>query len=136
MPEESDMGEMDTPDYFSDEIATFGDRLAAAREALSLNQAEFAKKLGVKAEVIRAWENDLKEPRANRLQMLAGMLNVSMRWLMTGEGDGIETPLDPDDNTMGDLRGALMELRGIRTEQSRLAERLARLEKKLRLLVE
>ena len=30
------------------------------------------------------------EPRANRLSMLAGLLGVSVMWLLHGEGDGVE----------------------------------------------
>ncbi|OYX23007.1 MAG: hypothetical protein B7Z10_12180 [Rhodobacterales bacterium 32-66-7] len=77
---------------YADDVATFGDRLLAAREAAGLGQAELATKLGVRDKTLAAWEEDLAEPRGNRLQMLAGMLNVSLRWLMTGIGDD---PLEP-----------------------------------------
>ena len=49
--------------WFSEETATFGDRLAAAREAAGLSQSGLAGKLGVKRNVIAGWEDDLKEPR-------------------------------------------------------------------------
>ena len=62
-------------DYFGDEAATFGDRVAAAREAIGLTPAALARRLGVKEITITKWENDRLEPRANRLQMLAGILN-------------------------------------------------------------
>ena len=66
--------------------------------------------------------------------MLAGVLNVSIMWLMTGEGIGLdeEEPLD-DLNSDAILRETLAELRALRTEQTRLLERLGRLEKKLRM---
>ena len=60
--------------WFSEETATFGDRLAGAREAAGLDQSAFAAKLGVRKNVVVSWENDLKEPRANRLQMMSGIL--------------------------------------------------------------
>ena len=63
-------------DYYSEEAATFGDRVAAAREALGFNQLEFAERLGVLQETLADWEDDRAEPRANRLQMLAAMLNA------------------------------------------------------------
>lgn len=118
-------------DYFSEDTATFGDRVAAGREALGMGQAELAKRLGVKLKTIRAWEEDLAEPRANKLQMLSGILNVSMRWLLTGEGPGVEAPLDSID-VDADMVGLLAELRATRNEAVQLGERLGRLEKRLR----
>lgn len=116
--------------YYSDEQATFGDRIAAAREALGMSQAQLARRLGVKAQTIDAWEEDRSEPRANKLQMLAGMLNVSMVWLMTGAGEGVGPPeKGARDRAMESL---LSELRETRMAQLRLAERLSRLEKRLR----
>ena len=83
----------ETPEsWFSEEVATFGDRLTAAREAAGMTQKEFATRLGVRLTTVQAWENDLAEPRSNRLQMLAGMLSVSLMWLLTGEGDGLSGP--------------------------------------------
>ena len=70
-------------DWYSDDAATFGDRLAAARENAGLSQKGLAEKLGVSHKIVRAWEDDMKEPRANRLQMLSGMLNVSLTWLLS-----------------------------------------------------
>ena len=121
----------DEDKWYSDDIATFGDRLAGARDAAGLDQAGLATKLGVKKQTLEAWENDLKEPRANRLQMLAGMLGVSLQWLLTGEGDG---PAAPEDDAVvdADVLDLLAELRGLRSEIKTTGEKLARLEKRLR----
>ena len=62
----------DENDWYGPESATFGDRLAGAREAAGMTQAELARRLGVKKATIADWENDLSEPRANRLSMMAG----------------------------------------------------------------
>lgn len=78
--------------YYSEESATFGDRLAAARQAAGLAPEELATRLGVGAEVVEQWEDDRAEPRANRVMMLAGMLNVSVSWLLSGSGDGVTPP--------------------------------------------
>lgn len=119
-----------TDDWFSEEIATFGDRLAGAREALGISQEDMARRLGIKLKTVVAWENDWSEPRANKLQMVAGLLNVSIRWLLTGEGTG---PEDPDlIDVEGDLNQILLDLRQIRHEHSRLGEQMGRLEKRLR----
>lgn len=126
-----------TPDekigWYSDEAATFGDRVAGAREAVGLSQEDLAGRLGVKLKTIRAWEDDLSEPRANKLQMLAGLLNVSIRWLLTGEGEGIAAP-DAGEAPEG-ASELLVELREIRGQLDRAADRVAVVEKRLRALV-
>ena len=117
--------------WFSDETATIGDRIAGAREASGLSQSEMARKLGVKVKTIRGWENDLTEPRANKLQMLSGLLNVSLMWLLNGEGQGVDAPVDEQPITK-DVHELLLELREIRVDMDAAAERLARTEKRLR----
>jgi len=116
--------------YFSNDNATFGDRVAAARDAQGLSQAEFAKKLGVKLKTVRGWEDDVDEPRANRLSMMAGMLNVSMRWLLTGEGDDLGVP-EGEVELSGDVKDILLELRRTKAEFMRLTDHLGLLEKRL-----
>ena len=117
-------------DWYSDASATFGDRLAGAREACGYSQKKLARHLGVKLKTVVGWEQDTAEPRANRLQMVSGLLNVSMRWLLTGEGVGINEP--EADELPGDVVRLLGELRELRGEASALAERVGRVEKRLR----
>lgn len=117
--------------WFSQEAATFGDRLAGAREAAGLQADELAQQLGVKTVTLDAWENDLKEPRANRVQMLAGLLGVSLRWLLTGVGDGPDAPTDID-VTDADVEKILSEMRAVRVEMANNAVKLGQLEKRLR----
>lgn len=121
----------DDAGWYSDDAATFGDRLAAAREQAGMTQAALAGKLGVKTGTVAGWENDIKEPRANRLQMLSGMLGVSLSWLLTGEGDGPQAPEDMQPLT-ADLVDLLAEIRGLRTQIAMSAEKLGQLEKRLR----
>jgi transcriptional regulator with XRE-family HTH domain len=135
-----DTPELETPmndetDWYGPDAATFGDRLAGAREAAGMTQAQLARRLGVKKATIADWENDLSEPRANRLSMMAGMINVSIMWLLTGEGEGMEAPLEEGEANL-ELADAVAELRAIRGEMRASAERAARLEKKLRLMLE
>ena len=118
-------------DWYSNDRATFGDRLAGAREAVGLSQEDLAQRLGVGVKTVERWEDDIREPRANRLQMLSGLLNVSMRWLMTGEGEGI-APTDTD--VTEDVAAVLLELRSARAAAHALAERIGRLEKRLRMV--
>ena len=114
---------------YSDDYATLGDRIVSAREALGLSAAQLARRLSVKAATIANWESDRAEPRANKLQMMAGVLNVSLVWLMSGEGEGAPAGVGED---AVDAETLLSELRAIRAEQLRLAERTSRLEKRLR----
>jgi transcriptional regulator with XRE-family HTH domain len=111
--------------WFSAEAATFGDRLAGARDAAGLTQSALASRLGVRLKTLQAWEDDAADPRANRLQMLAGMLGVSLMWLLTGEGEGLDGP----DRTPQEGMALLHEIRMIRTELSATSARLARLER-------
>lgn len=125
----------ETTDWFGPEAATFGDRVAAAREAADMTQAQLARRLGIKKSTLMGWEQDLSEPRANKLSMVSGLLNVSMSWLLTGEGEGMSEPADVD-LAVGDFAAVLNELRALRNEMRSNAERAARLEKKLRTLVQ
>lgn len=123
------MPDMDQSEWYSAEAATFGDRLAGAREAANLTPEALARRLGVKLVTIQNWENDHSEPRANKLQMVSGLLNVSMRWLLTGEGDGIESPVAA---TSDDLQKALADLARMRAQALALSQDMGHLEKRLR----
>jgi HTH-type transcriptional regulator, cell division transcriptional repressor len=119
--------------WFSEDMATFGDRLAAARESTGMAQGELAARLGVRDTTIAAWEADRSEPRANRLQMLAGMLDVSLVWLLTGQGKGVTTPDDAALPKEG-VASLLTDLRSLHGEVGRIAGQIERLEQRLRRL--
>lgn len=123
----------DATDWYGPDAATFGDRLAAARDAAGMTQEQLAKRLGVKLKTLQGWEEDLSEPRANRLSMIAGMINVSMVWLITGEGEGLTPP--EDDPISPDVNAVLVEIRAMRTQMRMQSEKLGRLEKRLRQLL-
>ena len=112
-------------DWFAPESTTFGDRLAGAREAAGLSQPDLARRLGVRLKTLREWEEDHSEPRANRLSMLSGVLGVSLPWLIAGEGRG------PDGSAPG-LADILDDIARMRSEALAQAERLERLELRLR----
>lgn len=122
--------------YFSDDAATFGDRVAAARRAMGMDQAKLSRKLGIKLKTLRAWEEDVSEPRANKLQMLAGVLNVSIVWILTGEGEGVSDPWEDTPAPRADLREILNEMRALRAEHKRLGDRFALLQKHLAKAIE
>ena len=118
-------------DWYGPDKATFGDRLVAAREKANLSQQDLAKRLGVKNSTIKSWENDNSDPRANRLSMLAGLLNVSITWLISAEGSGVEAP-EKSDEMSNDLLDALKELTALRVNLLKNIDRINNIEKKLR----
>ncbi|MBT8411833.1 MAG: helix-turn-helix domain-containing protein [Octadecabacter sp.] len=128
-------GDITHDDWFSEETATFGDRLAAARDAAGLSQKQLAQHLGVKLSTVRGWEDDLSEPRANKLSMMAGILGVSLSWILTGQGEGLASP-DAADPVPSDLRAILIEMRAVRAQITAGTERIARLEKRLKEMLE
>lgn len=121
---------------YSEGAATFGDRLSLAREAQNLTQEQLATRLGLRVSTLENWECDRSEPRANKLQMLAGFLNVSMVWLLTGEGEGAPVLRTSNGAMPPELVDVLAEIREIRAANLRANARLSRLEKRLREMVE
>jgi HTH-type transcriptional regulator, cell division transcriptional repressor len=67
---------------------TLGGRVSLARDALAYSLEDTARMIDVDAETLRHWENDRAAPAANQLTILAGVLQVSLSWLMTGRGHG------------------------------------------------
>ncbi|OJI95275.1 helix-turn-helix protein [Planktotalea frisia] len=124
--------DMAADDWYGPDAATFGDRLAAARDNAKMTQAQMARRLGIKASTLKAWEQDLSEPRANHLSIMAGVLNVSMMWLMNGEGEGLDAPNADGPVSEADLGELLRDMRDLRVTISQSAEQLGRLEKRLR----
>lgn len=121
-----------TNDWYSPENATFGDRVADARAQSGVSQEQLALRLGIKLNTLKAWEDDISEPRGNKLSTLAGCLNVSIMWLLNGEGDGISPPEQSEENASENVRGILTEIRTLHNDICAHAERLCKLEQKLR----
>jgi len=126
------MTEQTPADWFDPSETTFGDRLTGAREGAGMTQGALAKRLGVKKKTLEQWENDHSEPRASSLSMLAGLLNVSLLWLLTGEGDGPSGPAGPElsmnaNRLMGELREIGAQLILASERLSRAESELARL---------
>jgi transcriptional regulator with XRE-family HTH domain len=115
--------------WFQEGVATFGDRLEAARKEAGLSQDHLAQHLGVRNSTVRAWEQDEWEPRGNRMQMLAGMLNVSLMWLMIGKGPGLTAP---DGTTLeAAVPMALAQIHRLRRQMQLLAQDMQVAEAKL-----
>ena len=118
-------------DWYGPDKATFGDRLVAAREKSNLSQQDLAERRGVKNSTIKSWENDNSEPRANRLSMLAGLLNVSIKWLISAEGSGVEET-EKSYETPDSLQEALKELMALKVNLLKNVDRINIIENKLR----
>ncbi|MDJ1008801.1 MAG: helix-turn-helix domain-containing protein [Paracoccaceae bacterium] len=118
--------------WYGDDAATLGDRLTAAREDAGLTPDALAGRVGVSTDTVASWEADMSEPRANRLSMLAGVLNVSLRWLLTGDGQGVDEPSEAESGLpRSDVSALLAEIRLLRGEAERTAARLEVLEARL-----
>ena len=113
-----------TEDWYSDDKATMGDRLAAARERAGLSEAELARKLGVRVKTLTSWEADEREPRSNYLRTLSGVLGVSLIWLLTGEGDGVQGGA-----SVPGREAVLTEIRALQQAMGDATRRLQRLER-------
>ncbi len=105
---------------------TLGGRLVSAREAAGLSTAQLARRIGVTTDSLRAWEGDRDEPRANKLVTIAGVLNVSAGWLLSGGGDGPPDPLVTTELLA--IRSAIERLRkkmiGVTEELEKIEEKL------------
>lgn len=66
---------------------TLGERIAEKRKALGLKQEELAEALGVSAQAVSKWENDVSCPDIMTLPALAKKLKISVDELLTGETD-------------------------------------------------
>ena len=104
------------------DMDTMGGRISRAREASGLSVKEFAWRLGVKIATINAWERDRSQPSSHRLANMAGLLQVSLSWIVHGVGIG------PSDNfaseTNEEMAAKLNQLRLLHVETGLLLEKL------------
>lgn len=115
----------------SPDLDTMGGRLSRARDALGLSTAQLARRLGVQTATIQAWETDRSQPRANRLSMLAGVLNISPSWLLYGVGTA------PVEDTRSDMARALeSQLERLKQLQEETAEIIGQMEADLQRFAE
>ena len=70
---------------------TMGSRIAARRKEKGMTQEELAAKLGVSAQAVSKWENDLSSPDTIHLIRLADVLDTEVEFLATGKTAELET---------------------------------------------
>ncbi|MGS1096203.1 helix-turn-helix domain-containing protein [Aquamicrobium terrae] len=80
----------DTENIFEElpDMDTFGGRFSRALDACDLDARGFARRIGVRTATVRAWETDRTMPNFHRLTKIAGLLGVSIAWLLHGVGQG------------------------------------------------
>lgn len=116
-----------TGDSLDDNEHQIGARLAEARTAAGLTPEDLAVRLGVKETTITKWEEGSTSPRGHVLSRIAGLLGVSLSWLIMGRG------VEPSerDREIRQLQGSLGLARGrlseVLTELDQLESRLAAL---------
>jgi len=66
-------------------MTTFGIRLKQARKNKRLTQNEVADQLGIDFTTVSKYENDKSQPDNDTLRELAGLYEVSLDWLLTGQ---------------------------------------------------
>lgn len=120
--EHSDSDEADTP--LDDELH-IGARLAQARAAAGLTQRQIADRIGVKESTIDRWESGETSPRGHRVSKLAGMLGVSISWILMGRGVEPNGGVSDIERIRNDLDSVRARLDDVVNELAVLAQRLA-----------
>lgn len=103
---------------------TLGGRISRARDALGLSVSLLARRVGVNASTIQAWENDRSEPGVERLAQLAGVLEVPLVWLLHGVGDAPVDDIGPD--PLAAVTAQLEKLKRMHADTGQIIDRLQR----------
>jgi len=115
----------DGPDAPLDDAHHIGARLAKARTAAGLSQRGMADRIGVKESTIARWESGETSPRGHRVSKLAGMLGVSISWILMGRG------VEPARDTASDIDRIRLELDSVRARLDDVVNELAVLDQRL-----
>ena len=67
--------------------STLGKRISEQRKKLSLTQEELAEKLGVSAQAVSKWENDVSCPDILLLPEIAKLFGVTVDALLSGKAE-------------------------------------------------
>ena len=108
---------------------SFPERLKHARQQGGYSTREMSKLLGVRQETVLSWETGRTSPRANRLPVLAGTLNISIRWLLSGQGDMPQSCATRVASK--EAEDMLNEVRRLKQESDRSVRKLVGLERRL-----
>ncbi|QPC87607.1 helix-turn-helix domain-containing protein [Mesorhizobium sp. NBSH29] len=104
------------------DLDTIGGRISRARDAAGLSVKEIAWQLGVKIATINAWESDRSLPGSHRMNRLAGMMGVSISWLLHGVGTA---PAEANsEQTVDNVTSQLEKLKLLHVETGELIGRI------------
>ena len=94
-----------------------GKRIAEARKLKAYSVKKAARRLSVTEKTFKKWESGKSKPRANKVQMLSGVLGVSLLWLLNGEEQ-----FEPDANNPSQLEKLSQKVERMTQLQQELAE--------------
>ena len=63
-----------------------GERIKRARDLTRLSQTDVANMFGITREAVSLWESGDSRPDQEKILKLAEILEVNVRWLLSGEG--------------------------------------------------
>lgn len=66
------------------------ERIKTAMDRVRISQTDIANQLGISPQAVQQWVTGLTSPKGTRLAKLAGILDVSVEWLLSGKDDYIE----------------------------------------------
>jgi HTH-type transcriptional regulator, cell division transcriptional repressor len=127
-PDDGELGEFyNTGDpsstHLADSSADVGRRIAEAREVAGMTRRELSEHLGVRAATVARWETGRSHPRPNRMATIAGLLGVSLSWLLMGHGQ-TAPEVDDVEALRAELLAVKETLRAVTGEIDRIALQL------------
>jgi transcriptional regulator with XRE-family HTH domain len=105
-----------------------GQRIIEARVALDDSVDVVAERVGVTIETFEGWESGGLTVRANHLNRLAGVLGISLSWLIMGRGAEPMADSSELSRLRTDLAAALSRLDDVMNELTVIDQRLAQLD--------
>ncbi|WP_295882505.1 helix-turn-helix domain-containing protein [uncultured Bartonella sp.] len=90
---------------FLNKTMDFKERIKNSRIAAKMTQEELARAVGKTRNAVAQWESGASLPRLNTLEDIAGALNVSVDWLLTGNTPNVAgTETTRTNNKMSDVK--------------------------------
>lgn len=111
-----------------DDDAQIGRRITEARVALGDSVEVVAERIGVTATTVEGWESGEAPLRANHLNKVAGVLGISLSWLIMGRGPEPLSDTTELGRLRSDLAAARSRLDDVVNELVVLDQRLAQLD--------
>ena len=84
-------------------MSTIGSRISARRKELKMTQEDLAAKLGVSAQAVSKWENDISCPEISLLPMLVKVLSITTDELLTGKTNRVQVVPEEKRKSMDEL---------------------------------